>query len=205
MNPNDYKNISSCSSRPLSRDGANTGDTEINTICFVAAHSGGHMIPCATIASKLTPEHKICFITLDHKLERDILAKYNFIDVIKYLELPKFPYQKVWRYPTFIYKLIQTILKSREILRVQQVTRVITTGGISAIPVCFSAKILGIPIELYELNLEPGKTIMFLAPLANKIKICFAETKNFFRASEQEKCELVDYPVRFTAQDHDTQ
>lgn len=174
-----------------------------NTICFVAAHSGGHMIPCATIASKLAPDSKILFITLDHKLERAILAKYNFINNIKYLELPKFPYQKVWLYPKFIYKLVQTVLKSREILRTAQVTRVITTGGISAIPVCFSAKILGIPIELYELNLEPGKTIMFLAPLASKIKICFAETKNFWRATEQAKCELVDYPVRFIAQDRD--
>ncbi|HLB94172.1 MAG TPA: UDP-N-acetylglucosamine--N-acetylmuramyl-(pentapeptide) pyrophosphoryl-undecaprenol N-acetylglucosamine transferase [Candidatus Babeliales bacterium] len=200
------KNISSRSSRSLSRDGTDTGETKGSTgetICFVAAHSGGHMIPCATIASKLAPDSKILFITLDHKLERDILAKYNFINTIKYLELPKFPYQKVWLYPKFIYKLIQTVLKSREILRTAQVTRVITTGGISAIPVCFSAKILGIPIELYELNLEPGKTIMFLAPLANKIKICFAETKNFWRATEQAKCELVDYPVRFTAQDRD--
>lgn len=195
--------IPSGAQRSRGRDGTDTGDIGVNTICFVAAHSGGHMIPCATIASKLAPEHKILFITLDHKLERDILAKYNFIDVIKYLELPKFPYQKIWLYPKFIYKLIQTILKSREILRTEQVTRVITTGGISAIPVCFSAKILGIPIELYELNLEPGKTIMFLAPLASKIKICFAETKNFFRVTEQAKCELVNYPVRFTEQDRD--
>src|SRR3990167_592355 len=107
------KNISSRSSRSLSRDGTDTGETKGSTgetICFVAAHSGGHMIPCATIASKLAPDSKILFITLDHKLERDILAKYNFINTIKYLELPKFPYQKVWLYPKFIYKLIQTVL-----------------------------------------------------------------------------------------------
>jgi UDP-N-acetylglucosamine--N-acetylmuramyl-(pentapeptide) pyrophosphoryl-undecaprenol N-acetylglucosamine transferase len=210
MTPNDYKLNPEVSNTPTDCTNpvsplipsvveGSTGET----ICFVAAHSGGHMIPCATIASKLAPEHKILFITLDHKLEHDILAKYNFINLIKYLELPKFPYRKVWRYPKFIYKLVQTILKSREILSTEQVTRVITTGGISAIPVCFSAKILGIPIELYELNLEPGKTIMFLAPLASKIKICFAETKNFFRLTEQAKCELVDYPVRFTEQDRD--
>lgn len=173
----------------------------VETICFVAAHSGGHIIPCATLAAKLALDHQILFITINQKLEREILAKYNFITKINYLELPKFPYRKFWHYPKFIFQFIKTILNSRKILRTTQVTRVITTGGISAIPVCLAAKSLQIPIELYELNLEPGKTITFLAPLANKIKLCFAETKNFLPKSVQNKCELVDYPVRFTATD----
>ncbi len=176
-----------------------------NTICFVAAHSGGHIIPCATLAAKLAPAHQVLFITINQKLEREILAKYNFVTNISYIELPKFPYKKIWHYPKFIFQLLKTILNSRKILRSAQVTRVITTGGISAIPVCLAAKTLGIPIELFELNLEPGKTITFLAPLATKIKICFPETKNFFRVTAQTKCELVSYPVRFTAADRTLQ
>jgi len=53
---------------------------------------------------------------------------------------------------------------------------------------------LRIPIELYELNVVPGKATTFLAPLATKIRICFQKTKNKF---SQKECVLTDYPARF--------
>src|SRR5207244_2358621 len=79
-------------------------------------------------------------------------------------------------------------------LKLHRPEAVITTGSHVAIPVCIAAKILGIPIELYELNVVPGKTIKFLAPLSYKIWICFEQS---IRSLPSNKCSLTDYPIKF--------
>ena len=62
---------------------------------------------------------------------------------------------------------------------------------------CTAARLLRIPIELYELNVIPGKAISFLAPLARTIFITFAESKHFFPAKHTGKCVQKNYPLRF--------
>lgn len=172
------------------------------TICFVAAHSGGHMLPCLTLARQLQPRHQILFVSLDRPLERDILQQApTVIDQLAYVSLPKFPYRQLWRYPKFAWQLGQALRASYRLLKQHQVTRVITTGGVSAIPVCYAARLLRIPVELYELNLEPGLAVQWIAPVAQTIKVCFPISKRYFRANDQARCELARYPVRFTAQD----
>ena len=68
--------------------------------------------------------------------------------------------------------------------------KVITTGGYIAIPVCLSAKLLGIPIELYELNVIPGKTTRFLSYIATIIYLCFNDTKLYFK---NKNCSVTNY------------
>ena len=68
-------------------------------------------------------------------------------------------------------------------------------GGLISIPVCLAGKLLRIPIELYELNVEPGKAVNFLSKFVSKINICFDETEKYFPFK---KCNLVSYPIRFS-------
>ena len=176
--------------------------TPRSTVCFVAAHSGGHMLPCLTLARQLQSRHQILFVSLDRPLERGILQQApTVIDQLAYVNLPKFPYRKFWLYPQFVRQLFTSLRTSYRILKQAQATRVITTGGVSAIPVCYAARLLRIPIELYELNLEPGLAVQWIAPVAHTIKVCFPISKRYFRANDQARCELVRYPVRFTAQE----
>lgn len=168
------------------------------TICFAAAHSGGHILPCLTLAQQLHVQHRVLFLSLDRPLERALLQAAPAIDQLTYLELPKFPYRQFWRYPRFIVQFLRSVRASYQTLKQAQVTRVITTGGVSAIPVCYAAKLLRIPIEVYELNLEPGRAVQLIAPLAQTIKVCFPGAKRHFRANDQARCTVVRYPVRFT-------
>ena len=71
--------------------------------------------------------------------------------------------------------------------------RVVSMGGYVSIPVCIAAWLLRIPIELFELNVEPGKAIRFLAPLAHKITVCFPQTMEHLSGAE-----VGSYPLRFT-------
>ena len=57
-----------------------------------------------------------------------------------------------------------------------------------------AAKVLRIPVELFELNVIPGKASRVLAPLSNALFTCFKATEKHFGRS----CTLAPYPLRFT-------
>jgi UDP-N-acetylglucosamine--N-acetylmuramyl-(pentapeptide) pyrophosphoryl-undecaprenol N-acetylglucosamine transferase len=67
-------------------------------------------------------------------------------------------------------------------------------GGLISSPVCLAGKLLQIPIEIWELNVEPGKTVKFLTKFVDTINICFDETQKYL---PHKTCKLVDYPIRF--------
>ena len=110
------------------------------------------------------------------------------------------PGKKLWRYPIFFSQLIITFFKSFYHLKKQRPKKIISTGGLLALPVAIAGWLLRIPIELYELNVIPGKAVQMLAPVASKIFITFEQSKKHFR-NHAKKCEFVDYPLRFTQAD----
>jgi UDP-N-acetylglucosamine--N-acetylmuramyl-(pentapeptide) pyrophosphoryl-undecaprenol N-acetylglucosamine transferase len=168
-----------------------------STICFVAGHSGGHIIPCLTMASEIkaqAPTTRVVFISCDSALDRKIVGTSQEIDSAVYLQALQVPYRKPWLLPLFVFTFIKTFLKSWWLLRKEQPTKLITTGGYLALPVCLAAQLLRIPVELFELNVTPGKTIKTLAPFAQTIHVVFAQTSRYFAAH---KVKLKPYPIRF--------
>ncbi len=176
------------------------------TISFVAGKSGGHIIPCLTLAQKYLkeqPETHVLFFSNDTPLDKKILSKHPVITQHIPLPLIKFNITQVYRYPLVILQAIYSFVVSLYYLWKNRPIKLISTGSIVSIPVCLSAFLLRIPIELYEPNAVPGKTIKLLAPLAQTIFVCFAQTKAHFpkQSKNKQRCVLVNYPVRYTAQD----
>ncbi len=168
-------------------------------ICAVASGSGGHIIPCITLSTQRTQISKqpLLFIGNSQELDTTISKQFPAITYTERLALPKVPYRQWWKLPLFITQLITTFFKSVSILRTYKPTVVISTGGYLSIPVCLAAYVLRIPIDLFELNAHPGRTIKLLAPLATNLFICFKQTKNYFKRPTI----LAPYPLRFTEQD----
>jgi UDP-N-acetylglucosamine--N-acetylmuramyl-(pentapeptide) pyrophosphoryl-undecaprenol N-acetylglucosamine transferase len=75
-------------------------------------------------------------------------------------------------------------------------TKVITTGGLLALPVGYAAWVLRYPLDLYELNVVPGRAVEALAPLATNIYAVFKATQQYLPS-----CKQIPYPLRFTEQD----
>lgn len=163
-------------------------------ICFVAGHSGGHIIPCLTLANKYS-DYKINFITTNKKLDNQILSNQNLNKILN-LNLHKIP-NKIFHLPKFAFLLIFSFFKSFIFLIKDRPKKLITTGGLIGIPVFIAAKLLQIKSEIYELNVVPGKTTKFLEKLKPEIKICFEESQKYFK----NKCTVIDYPVRFSEKD----
>lgn len=171
------------------------------TICFVAGKSGGHIIPCLTRAQQLLkryPMFTTLFFTTDGDLDYSIIKDKKEVAEHVALRLGNFPYKKLFKYPVFIWQFIRAFFVALYYLHKKKPQQVVSTGGYIAIPVCFAAYLLKIPIELQLLDAVPGKAIRFLSPFAQVISICFEESKKYLPAH---KCMQVSYPVRFEKHD----
>ncbi|MBI2775169.1 UDP-N-acetylglucosamine--N-acetylmuramyl-(pentapeptide) pyrophosphoryl-undecaprenol N-acetylglucosamine transferase [Candidatus Dependentiae bacterium] len=165
-------------------------------ICFVAGGSGGHVVPCATIAQEYRERTNapFLFFTSDRALEHSILKNYSFIENPEKLRLKKFPGWRFWLYPSFIVSFAKSCSAAFSVLKKNKPSKIISFGGAISIPVCLSGALLGIPIELYELNAIPGKAVRLLSYFAQRIYICFEQALDKLPTS---KCILTPYPVRF--------
>ncbi|MDR3646069.1 MAG: UDP-N-acetylglucosamine--N-acetylmuramyl-(pentapeptide) pyrophosphoryl-undecaprenol N-acetylglucosamine transferase [Candidatus Babeliales bacterium] len=165
------------------------------SICYVAGHSGGHIIPSITHAKKELEHNsntKILFFCTNAELDKKILEKHEFLNTV-YLPITNIPKNKLLL-PKFCINLLVSFVKSLYLLKKHNIKNIISMGGLVSLPVCFAGKILGISIQLYELNVEPGKAINLLSKLTTDVNICFPVTQKYFPKT---KCNLVSYPVRF--------
>lgn len=165
-------------------------------IAYVAGKSGGHMIPCLTLfneAKTHDPHLRGLFFTSNAPLDATIVADIPDMVICR---LPVHTrIHNPLKYGVLFCGIIVSCIKSAWYLLTYKPVRIVTTGGISAVPVCLVAYLLGIPIDLYELNAVVGRATRFLAPLATRIFICFPEAQSSFRAKA---CTLTPYPIRFS-------
>lgn len=165
-------------------------------IAYGAGKSGGHMIPCLTLferAKKAHPHLRALFFTTTSPLDKKIVSSDRCDGVIVRLPLHS-TLKNPFRILSIIYGLIIACLQSMRYLMYYRPTRIVTTGGIVGVPVCVAGYILGIPIDLYELNAVVGKANRVLASLATQIMISFPEAQRSLRSRS---CTLVPYPIRF--------
>ncbi|MCL5874988.1 MAG: UDP-N-acetylglucosamine--N-acetylmuramyl-(pentapeptide) pyrophosphoryl-undecaprenol N-acetylglucosamine transferase [Candidatus Dependentiae bacterium] len=175
------------------------------TICFVAGRSGGHIIPCLTRARELVkryPHYQALFFTTHVPLDKKIIEQSDNVRRHVILTLENFPYKRFYRYPIFILQFIWAFLKSLYWLKKTKPVQVVTTGGYVALPVCFAARLLKIPVELQLLDVVPGKALALLTSFAQSIAVCFKQSIQYL---PKHKCMVTDYPVRFSKQDKQIQ
>lgn len=176
---------------------ANKNINKANRISFVAGKSGGHILPCLTIASRIVNKnnnYEIIFFSTDNLLDKQLLEKNEQVHYHIPLHFDAIPYNKIYKYPRFIWNFLKVFIKSWRTLKKLRPESIISTGGTIAIPVCLAARLLHIPIELYELNAVPGKSTKLLTPFASKIWVCFASSIQHF---PRYKCSVTSYPIKF--------
>jgi UDP-N-acetylglucosamine--N-acetylmuramyl-(pentapeptide) pyrophosphoryl-undecaprenol N-acetylglucosamine transferase len=177
------------------------------TLCAVASGSGGHILP-ALIAARTWhhrhPKYMVIFCAGSSTLDKKILSNYAFIGRIIHFSLSKFIPYKVWLYPKIMLQIPWALLKSLWVILKYRPTTIISTGGFIAIPICLVGRLFGSRIEIYELNVLPGKAVKLLMPLAHVIYTPFYATQKhcrLFGMNFELKCQQCAYPIRFLEQD----
>ncbi len=179
------------------------------TLFVVAAGSGGHILPalqCAQQWHNDNPGSTVIFFTGTSELERKIREKHTFITKAIPCHLTKF--SSCWKIPLVMMQAIIILIKSMWYSFAYKPEKIISTGGLLAIPVCIAGWCTRRIIDVYNLDAIPGKANRFLFPLATTIFITFAQTQascKAFGINYAHKCKLVPYPLRFTQTDRDIQ
>lgn len=171
------------------------------TICFVAGKSGGHIIPCLTLAQRAkenNPDTRVLFFSTTASLDSRIMSASVYVDTHVKLPLETVTLRHWYSPPVLCWVLMRSFIMSFYYLMIHRPSLVVSTGGVCAIPVCVAAWLLRIPVELYELNVEPGKAIALLAPLASIVHVCFKETVALLKTAA---CVATPYPIRFNLAD----
>ncbi len=166
----------------------------IIVLLAVAAGSGGHILPALTLAHDWKQEHtdrRVIFITGATPLEQRIMAQPGAVDKVLHVPLAKYSRRRWFMLPILCLQLGWLFIKSLITLFEYKPQRVMTTGGIHAIPVCLAAFVMRVPIDAYELNVLPGKAFMVLKRLATRLFCVFKETQQYLPTSA-----LVAYPIR---------
>ena len=167
--------------------------TLIASVAYAAGKSGGHIIPCLTLASNNQTYGKkknILFFSSNTSLDKTILSENKHITWHIMLPLSTRAGSRL----KTIFNACYAFIMSFFYLCKYRPTEIITTGGIVAIPPCIAGFILRIPISLYSLDAVPGKAIQFLTPFATAIITPFTSSARYFPA---QKCSVAEYPIKY--------
>ncbi|HLW72864.1 MAG TPA: UDP-N-acetylglucosamine--N-acetylmuramyl-(pentapeptide) pyrophosphoryl-undecaprenol N-acetylglucosamine transferase [Candidatus Babeliales bacterium] len=168
-----------------------------HTICCVAGKSGGHIIPCLTIARNNHINKQatnILFFSANTPLDKTILSDNKTVSWHIMLPLSTRTKSSL----KLICHAIVSFIISFFYLCKHRPAQIISTGGIVAIPPCIAGFILRIPITLYSLDAVPGKAIQALTPLATTIFTPFATSTKYFPS---QKCSVAPYPIKYQTTD----
>ena len=156
--------------------------------------TGGHIYPAIAIANELKlrfPDSAILFVGAKDKMEMQKVPQAGY--PIKGLWIAGIQRRLTFDNALFPIKLLDSLLKSRTIIRDFNPDVVIGTGGFASGPLLRVASIAGIPTVIQEQNSYPGITNKWLSRNANTICVAYENLESFF---PKNKIVFTGNPVR---------
>jgi UDP-N-acetylglucosamine--N-acetylmuramyl-(pentapeptide) pyrophosphoryl-undecaprenol N-acetylglucosamine transferase len=165
---------------------------------IAAGGTGGHLFPAMAVAEQIKKltfgEAEFIFIGNPDRLESQIVPSkgYEFIP-IRITGLKKEISKDSLLLP---FRIINAVMKCRSLIRKRGIDGVIAAGAYLSYPPGLAAKLSGIPLFLFESNVNPGKTNLALSGIAKYIFTSFDESRNYFNPGIHPKLRPYGNPVR---------
>jgi UDP-N-acetylglucosamine--N-acetylmuramyl-(pentapeptide) pyrophosphoryl-undecaprenol N-acetylglucosamine transferase len=156
--------------------------------------TGGHIYPAVAIANELKsrfPDAEFLFVGAKDKMEMQKVPQAGYS--IKGLWIAGLQRKLTLQNALFPIKLIDSLWKSRKIIKQFKPNVVIGTGGFASGPLLQMANMLNIPTVIQEQNSFPGITNKLLSKKANTICVAYENLERFF---PKEKMILTGNPIR---------
>ncbi len=125
--------------------------------------SGGHVLPAIIIYDHLKSSYETLISTDQRGLK--YFDKENYRHVV--VNTPKL--NNLLLLPLALFKVIGLIIKSLIVLKKENISILISTGGYMSLPLCVAAKVLSIKIYLIEPNMVLGRANKFFLNFAEKL------------------------------------
>lgn len=156
--------------------------------------TGGHIYPAIAIANELKlrfPDAEFLFVGAQDKMEMQKVPQAGY--PIKGLWIAGLQRKLTLQNALFPFKLLDSLWKSRKIIKQFKPDVVIGTGGFASGPLLQMANLMHIPTVIQEQNSFPGITNKILSKKADAICVAYENLERFFPAA---KMILTGNPVR---------
>ena len=156
--------------------------------------TGGHIFPAVSIANAIRakrPDARILFVGAEGRMEMQRVPAAGYDIVV--LPVCGFDRKRLWRNVYVLWKLLQSQLKARRIVKQFRPQVAVGVGGYASGPTLKVAGLMGIPTLIQEQNSYAGVTNKLLARRARKICVAYEGMERFF---DKDKIILTGNPVR---------
>ena len=169
-------------------------------IIFSSGGTGGHMFPTVGVIQYfLKKDYKVILVTDS----RGSFYIKNSLNVKYYILNTNTPTNKKYFYKLLSYiKIILSIFKSFFILIREKPNLVFGLGGYVSFPISIAAKILNIPLTIYENNMVLGRTNRYLLPISKKLLLATDNILNI-PSKYKNKAKKVGHIIREDFINHD--
>lgn len=168
-------------------------------VIFTCGGTGGHINPAIAVANILKERHpdcKILFIGAEGHMEEQLVPQAGY-------ELVCLPGSGLSRGKSMAALkkniraarcVLSAVSRCKKIIRDFRPDVIIGTGGYASFPALYAGHKLGIPTCVHESNATPGLTTKMAADTADRVLVCFEESRNQYR--NPERVEVVGMPVQ---------
>ncbi|MBE6917029.1 MAG: undecaprenyldiphospho-muramoylpentapeptide beta-N-acetylglucosaminyltransferase [Ruminococcaceae bacterium] len=168
-------------------------------VIFTCGGTGGHINPAIAVANMMKKRHPDCnilFIGAKGHMEEELVPKAGY-------RLETLPGSGMSRGKSFaalkknvkaIKCVLDAVSQCKRIIREFKPDVIIGTGGYASFPALYAGSQLKVPVCVHEANAVPGLTTKLAAKLADRVLVCFEESKKFYK--NPEKIEVVGMPIR---------
>lgn len=168
-------------------------------VIFTCGGTAGHINPAIAVANTLKERHpdcKILFVGASGHMEEKLVPQAGY--ELKCLTVSGLSRGKnlaaLKKNIHAVRCVTRATAECKEIFREFRPDVVVGTGGYASFPALHAAQTMGISTCVHESNAVPGLTTKMAAGKADRVLVCFGESREHYR--HPEKVEIVGMPVR---------
>ena len=168
-------------------------------VIFTCGGTAGHINPAIAVADLLRarkPETSILFVGVQDEMETKLVprAGYRLETLNVYSYRRKLTPKAIWHNIVAVNALRIARKKADRIIRDFKPDVIVGTGGYGSFPMLRQGAKRGVPTAVHEANAMPGLTTRMVADFADRIMVCFEESRAHYK--HPERVQVVGMPVR---------
>ena len=168
-------------------------------VIFTCGGTGGHINPAIAVADILKERHPDCnilFIGAKGHMEEQLVPRAGYrLECLPGSGLSrKLNLAGIKKNIQAVKSVFTAVKQCKRIIRDFQPDVIIGTGGYASFPALYAGSRMGIPTCVHESNAVPGLTTKMAANTADRVLVCFEESKKHYK--HPQKVQVVGMPIR---------
>ncbi len=168
-------------------------------IIFTCGGTAGHINPAISVANLLRSRRSdanILFVGAEDGMENRLVPKEGYrLETLRISNYQrKLTPKAVWHNLKTLKNIRGALKKADRIIREFRPDVIVGTGGYASYPMLKQGAKRGIPTAVHEANAMPGLTTRMAADSADRILVCFEESREYYK--NPDRVQVVGMPVR---------